>query len=328
MDGSWRLAFPWALALFALLLAGWLWRRRRAEYRPPAIGYSATGWLVGRDHAPRWPGWLMALGFLLLTAALARPQEGVRQSELESRGVDIVLALDVSTSMRAEDFQPNNRLAVAKNVAEEFVGSRSRDRLGLVAFAATAFTQCPLTLNHEALVSLLKRLDFGMVEDGTAIGMGLATAVNRLRQSKARSKVVILLTDGVNNRGAVDPATAAELARALGVRVYTIGVGTTGVAMVPVDDPLFGRRTQPTRVELDEETLRTIASHTGGQYFRATDTRSLAEIYRQIDRLERSDLSDIRYDEYAERGALLCGLAFLLLAAGWGASLLRASAVP
>lgn len=328
MDGSWRLAFPWALGLLPLLLLLWLWRRRRREYRPPALGFSAAGWLPGRETAPRWPGGLVALGFLLLTVSLARPQEGVRQSELESRGVDIVLSLDVSTSMRAEDFQPDNRLAVAKRVAEDFVRARARDRLGLVAFAATAFTQCPLTLNHDALVTLLQRLDFGMVEDGTAIGMGLATAVNRLRESKARSKVVILLTDGINNRGSVDPATAAELARALGVRVYTVGVGTTGVAPVPVDDPIFGRRTQPMQVEIDEEVLRTIAARTGGQYFRATDPRSLAEIYREIDRLERSELSDIRYDEFAERGATLCAVAFLLVAAGWGMQLLRAAAVP
>jgi Ca-activated chloride channel family protein len=328
MDGSWRLAMPWALGLLALAAVLWLWRRRRPEYDPPAIGFSATGWITGRARAPRWPGWLMGAAFLLLTLSLSRPQEGVRQSELESRGVDIVLSLDISTSMRAEDFQPQNRLSVAKVVAEEFVRARPRDRLGLVAFAATAFTQCPLTLNHEAMVSLLQGLDFGMVEDGTAIGMGLATAVNRLRESKANSKVVILLTDGINNRGAVDPATAAELARALGVRVYTIGVGTTGVAPVPVDDPLFGRRTRPMQVEIDEPTLEAIAARTGGRYFRATDTRSLSAVYREIDRLERTDLADVRYDEYAERGAWLCAAAFLLFAAGWGFELLKTAVAP
>lgn len=323
-----RWGVPWALAALVLLVALWLWRRRRPQYEPPAIGFSATGWLGGRGHPPRWPRWLIGLGIVVLTVALARPQEGVRESEISGRGVDIVLALDISTSMRAEDFQPSNRLEVAKQVGADFVRNRHRDRVGLVAFAATAFTQCPLTLNHDALSSLLHRLRFGMVEDGTAIGMGLATAVNRLRESTAKSKVVILLTDGVNNRGAVDPLTAAELARAIGIRVYTIGVGTTGIAPVPVDDPVFGTRYQRVQVEIDEETLQAIADRTDGRYYRARDPQALAAIYREIDRLERSEVKDVLYEEYVDRGPMLCTLAFALIAAGWAAALARFEAVP
>ena len=323
-----RWAFPWAFAALALLGAVLLWRRRRPEYRAPGLGFSATGWIGGRGHPPRWPGWLLATGLVVLTVALARPQEGVRERELRERGVDIVLALDISTSMQAEDLQPDNRLGVAKRVAEDFVLHRRHDRVGLVAFAATAFTQCPLTLNHAALVALLRRLDFGMVEDGTAIGMGLATAVNRLRTSTSKSKVVILLTDGINNRGAVDPLTAAQLARAVGVRVYTIGVGSSGLAAVPMDDPQLGRRYARLPVEIDEPILQQVAALTGGRYYRARDTRALAAIYREIDRLERSEVTDVQYEEWIDRGPLLCALAFALLAAGWAAGLGRFARVP
>ena len=323
-----RWAFPWALLLLLLLLAIAIWRRRRPEYRPPSLGFSATGWLGGRGHPPRWPGWALTLGLVLLTVALARPQEGVRERELRERGVDIVLAIDLSSSMQAEDFQPANRLAVAKSVAEDFVLHRRHDRMGVVAFAATAFTQCPLTLNHDALIGLLRQLDFGMVEDGTAIGMGLATAVNRLRQSATKSRVVILLTDGINNRGSVDPLTAAELARALGIRVYTIGVGTTGLAPFPVDDPQLGRHYERVQVDIDEATLTAVAHRTGGRYFRAKDTRALEAIYKEIDRLERSQVSDVQYDEYVDRGPLLCAWAFAFLVAGWAAGLGRYARVP
>jgi Ca-activated chloride channel family protein len=323
-----RWGFPWAWAGFLILVALLVWRRRRPEYRAPGLGFSATGWLGGRGHPPRWPGWLMAAGLALLTLALSRPQEGVREREMRERGVDIVLAMDLSTSMQAEDFQPDNRLAVAKRVGEDFVLHRKHDRMGLVAFAATAFTQCPLTLNHEALVGLMRQLDFGMVEDGTAIGMGLATALNRLRQSTSKSKVVILLTDGINNRGAVDPLTAAQLAKAMGVRVYTIGVGTTGMAPFPVEDPQLGKRYENIPVEIDEVTLRQVAGLTGGRYFRAKDTQALTAIYREIDRLERSEVSDVQYEEYVDRGPLLCAWAFALLVAGWAAGLGRFARVP
>jgi len=274
----------------------------------------------GRDRTRLLLNAIYLLAILLVTVALARPQRGLRENELSGRGVDIVLALDVSTSMRAEDFQPN-RLAVAKTVAGTFLEGRPHDRLGLVIFAGTAVTQCPLTLNHSVLVDLLQRVDFGMVEDGTAIGQGLATALNRLRQSRAKSKVVILLTDGDNNRGAIDPLTAADLARALGVRVYTIGVGTSGIAPIPIDDPAFGRRYVMQPVVIDEATLKGIAEKTGGHYFRARDNQALAAIYRQIDQMEKSNLTSAAYSEWRDRGPELIFLAVLLLAIGFALSL-------
>jgi Ca-activated chloride channel family protein len=264
---------------------------------------------------------LYGLGMLLLTLALARPQRGLRENELSGRGVDIVLALDVSTSMRAEDFQPDNRLGVAKTVALTFVGSRTHDRLGLVVFAGTAVTQCPLTLNHAVLSDLLARVDFGMVEDGTAIGTGLATALNRLRDSRAKSKVVILLTDGDNNRGVIDPLTAADLARALGVRVYTIGVGTSGIAPMPVDDPIFGIRYDRVPVRIDETTLKAIAQRTGGRYFRARDAAALAGVYRQIDQMEKTDVTSTAYSEWRDRGPEFLVVAALCFAVAFALSL-------
>jgi Ca-activated chloride channel family protein len=321
-----RWLWPAFLALLPLLgLLAW-WRRRSGAAAPATLGFSAAGFLPGRgrDRTRLLLGVLSAAGMLLLTLALARPQRGFRENELSGRGVDIVLALDVSSSMRAEDFQPDNRLVVAKAVAQTFVASRPHDRLGLVVFAGTAVTQCPLTLNHAVLGELLSRVDFNMVEDGTAIGTGLATALNRLRESKAKSKVVILLTDGDNNRGAIDPATAAELARALGVRVYTIGVGTSGIAPTLVDDPVFGLRYERVPVRLDETTLRAIAQRTGGRYFRARDAAGLAAIYRQIDQMEKTDVRDMAYSEWRDRGpdllalaALCLGLAFALSLGPW-----------
>jgi Ca-activated chloride channel family protein len=294
------------------------------------VGLSTVGWLParGKDRTRLVLGLLYGLAVLLVTVALARPQHGLRENELSGKGVDIVLALDLSSSMRAEDFQPDNRLFVAKKVAADFVNQRPHDRLGLVVFAGTAVTQCPLTLNHEALIDLLERVDFGMVEDGTAIGQGLATALNRLRQSRAKSRVVILLTDGVNNRGVIDPLTAAELARALGVRVYTIGVGTTGIAPMPVDDPVQGRHYEMMPVEIDETTLTAIAERTGGKYFRAKDSQALAAIYRQIDGLEKSDLTSAAYSEWRDRGPELAFAAVLLLAVGFVLSLSAWARIP
>ena len=321
-----RWLWPAMLALLPLLLGLALWRRKSGTGAPATLGFSTVGFLPARARdRTRVLLWILGgAGMLLLTLALARPQKGFRENELSGRGVDIVLALDVSSSMRAEDFQPDNRLAVAKTVAQSFVASRPHDRLGLVLFAGTAVTQCPLTLDHPVLGDLLGRVDFGMVEDGTAIGTGLATALNRLRDSRAKSRVVILLTDGDNNRGNIDPATAAELARALGVRVYTIGVGTSGIAPMPIDDPVFGLRYERVPVRLDEATLKGIAQRTGGQYFRARDAAGLARIYGQIDRLEKSDVTSASYSEWRDRGpellvvaALCLAVAFTLSLAGW-----------
>lgn len=325
-----RWFWPWFLLLVPLLGVLFVLRRRGGIDRPASVGLSTVGWLParGKDQTRLVLGLISAFALLLVTVALARPQHGLRENELSGRGVDIVLALDLSSSMRSEDFQPDNRLFVAKKVAAEFVNERPHDRLGLVVFAGTAVTQCPLTLNHAALIDLLERVDFGMVEDGTAIGQGLATALNRLRQSRARSKVVILLTDGVNNRGVIDPLTAAELARALGVRVYTIGVGTTGIAPMPVDDPVQGRHYEMMPVEIDEATLTAIADRTGGKYFRAKDSQALAAIYHQIDALEKSDLTSAAYSEWRDRGPELVFVALLLLVVGFVLSLTAWARIP
>ena len=261
----------------------------------------------------RWaPDALRAAAFLAMVFALARPQELAAGRPLTTSGIDIVRPIAASGSMKAEDCPPRNRLEVAKQAAADFVEERPSDRLGLVTFAGQAVTQAPLTLDHQAVGNAIRRIEIGGLTDGTAIGTALATAVNRLRASDARSKVVILLTDGVNNAGQIDPLTAARTAQALGVRVYTIGVGTTGEAPYLLDDPRFGRRYVRVVVRIDEEVLREIASRTGGRYFRATDPEALSQVYAAIDRLERSPLSGrrpvARIDRYAWILALALGL--------------------
>jgi Ca-activated chloride channel family protein len=261
---------------------------------------------------------LLLLRLLTITAfvlALARPQSSSKEEEVLTEGVDIVLAMDVSSSMLAEDFKPNNRLEAAKSVAREFIKSRSNDRLGMVVFAGESFTQCPLTLDYGVLLTLLEEIQVADENwDGTAIGMGLVNAVNRLKDSKAKSKVVILLTDGVNNRGQVDPVTAAQIAKAFNIKIYTIGAGKHGTAMYPVDDPFFGKRYMPMQVEIDEDMLTKIANVTNGRYFRATDTKSLKEIYDEIGQLEKTQIEVKEYTRYEELFAifLAIGLASLL----------------
>ena len=222
--------------------------------------------------------------------------------------------MDVSTSMLAEDFKPKNRIQAAKQVAKEFIQGRQNDRIGLVIFAGEAFPQCPLTLDYGVLMQIIDRVHVAPQEwDGTAIGNGIATAAARLKDSKAKSKVIILLTDGVNNAGEIDPITAAQVARTFDIKVYTIGAGTRGVAMYPVDDPIWGRRYQPVRVEIDEELLRRIASMTGGKYFRATDSNKLREIYRQIGELEKTRIEVKEYTRYKELFVYYAGMALALL---------------
>jgi Ca-activated chloride channel family protein len=235
---------------------------------------------------------VLAIGLLIF--ALARPQTSTRRQDVTIEGIDIVMTIDISGSMLAEDFKPN-RLEAAKNVAKDFVGGRPNDRMGLVIFSGETFTQCPLTTDHSVLMNLFKDVKSGMIEDGTAIGDGLATAVNRLKDSKAVSKVIILLTDGENNMGALDPISAAEIAKLYGIRVYTIGVGTIGQAPYPVQTP-FGKQYQSIDVKIDEPMLMEIASMTDGKYFRATDNKKLEDIYMEIDRLEKSkiDVTEFR----------------------------------
>lgn len=226
---------------------------------------------------------VISIGLIILV--IARPQSVNSWEESESQGIDIVLALDVSGSMLSQDLQPD-RLQAAKKVASEFVTDRRNDNIGLVVFAGESFTQCPLTTDHTVLLNLLNEIEFGLIDDGTAIGLGLATSVNRLKDSESQSRVVILLTDGTNNRGQIAPLTAAEMARSYGIRVYTVGVGTKGMAPTPVQTP-FGVRMQNMAVDIDEKTLTEIAAMTGGQYFRAQDTEGLRQVYEEIDEMEK-----------------------------------------
>lgn len=241
-----------------------------------------------------------ALAVTLLIIVLARPQTTDKFQDMSTEGIDIVLALDISGSMLARDFRPD-RLEASKNVATEFISGRPYDRIGLVVFSGESFTQCPLTTDHAVLINLMREIQSGMIEDGTAIGNGLATAVNRIKDSEAKSKVIILLTDGVNNRGEIAPATAAGIAKTYGIRVYTIGVGTQGVAPYPVQTP-YGMQYQDMQVEIDEAILREISQTTGGKYFRATDNNKLVQVYNEIDKLEKSKI-DVRqlsrkYEKY------------------------------
>ena len=247
----------------------------------------------------------------LLIIALARPQSSINWEESTTEGIDIVLSMDISGSMLAEDLKPN-RLEASKNVAMDFISKRINDRIGLVIFSGESFTQCPLTTDHNVLVNLFKDVKSGMVEDGTAIGMGLATAVNRLKDSDAISKVIILLTDGVNNKGVVAPFTAAEIAKNFGIRVYTIGVGTEGFAPYPFPTS-FGIKYQDIEVQIDEKTLQDIASVTDGKYFRATNNSKLKQIYKDIDALEKSKIEVTEFHKRSEKFLLFAIPALILM---------------
>jgi Ca-activated chloride channel family protein len=250
---------------------------------------STTAFESGRKslkvYLRHFPFLLRLITIALVIIVLARPQLVNSWETSESEGIDIIMALDISGSMLAQDFTPN-RLEAAKKVTAEFITDREKDNIGLVIFSGESFTQCPLTTDHGILLSLLHEIKYGMIDDGTAIGLGLANAVNRLKDSKSQSRVVILLTDGSNNRGQIAPLTAAELAKSYGVRVYTIGVGSQGMAPTPVPTP-FGERIQNVPVDIDEKTLTEIAGITGGKYFRAEDGQKLAEIYKEIDSMEK-----------------------------------------
>lgn len=255
---------------------------------------------------------LRSLAIVLIAVALARPQSAQHNSNSTTEGIDIVMSLDVSGSMLARDFTPD-RLGAAKEVASNFIMDRPNDRIGLVVFAGESFTQCPLTTDKRSLLNLLGSVKSGMIDDGTAIGNGLATAVNRLRESKAKSKVIILLTDGINNSGQIAPLTAAEIAQSYGIRVYTVGVGTMGMAPYPVIDMWGHLSFQPMKVEIDEKMLSQIAQMTGGKYFRATDNRRLKDVYDEINQLERSKVEVENFTRYQERFTLFVVLALILL---------------
>ena len=306
----------WLLALLLVPLAG-AWKVYRARQRASGIRFSSveaaraaprTVW----THLRGFPAWLRLGALTLGILALARPQVRDVIRERSAEGIDIMLVLDTSTSMRAQDFDPN-RFEAARDVAAEFIQGRFSDRVGLIVFAAKAYTQAPLTLDYNFLLQMLSEVEVGIIEDGTAIGTALATSVARLEDSEAESKVVILLTDGQNNRGEVDPVTAAEVAETMDVRVYAIGVGADGEAPFIFDHPFAGRQRQMVPVEIDEEMLTSVAERTGGQYFRATDKDALREIYREIGELETSEIEERIYTDIDERYALFLWPAFGLL---------------
>ncbi len=250
------------------------------------------------------PAIIRVMSVVLIIVALARPQSGNEQTKVLTEGIDIVLTVDVSGSMLAEDFEIGgkryNRLYVIKQVVKDFIQRRNNDRIGLVVFAGLPYTQCPMTLDYGMLLQLLERIDIGMVEDGTAIGSAIASSVDRLRNTKAKSKVIILLTDGRNNAGEIDPFTSAEMAKAFGIKIYSIGAGTKGLAPFPAVD-LFGNRVmKQVKIDIDDNALQEIAKITDGKYYRATDTKSLLEIYEHIDKLEKTEAEVTQYTEYTE----------------------------
>jgi Ca-activated chloride channel family protein len=308
---------PWAFVLLLVFPLWWLWRGQRGGFRYSRGATAArAGRRIGRLLAGM-PYALRGLSVLALIVALARPQTGVTTEEIEAEGIAIALVVDVSSSMLALDMQSRDRLEVAKRTVLEFVRNRQHDRIALVAFAGEALTQVPVTIDYAILEQSIEDLSTDLLEDGTAIGTALATATNRLRRTPGASRVVILLTDGENNRGEVDPITAARAAAAYGIRTYTVGVGSEGVAPVPIGPGPLGTEYANMRVRLDEDLLRRIATITGGQYFRATNARALEEIYRQIDELEKTPVNIHRYVEFKERFRPFVLLAGFLLLAEW-----------
>lgn len=308
-------ARPWILLLL-LALALWWWIRRRRE--APAAPYSDVTLPAQAVRSAWWvmvPPGLRALALVALLVAAAGPQIGGDTVEVKQEGIAIVITIDISSSMLAEDFAPSNRLEVAKRQAVGFIRGRTADRIGLVAFAGEALTQVPVTLDYPVIEQAVMDLKIGSLEDGTAIGSGLATAVNRLRRAPDKSKVILLLTDGENNKGLIDPRTAAATAAAFGIKVYTIGVGTIGEAPIPTGRGLGGFRYELLPVRIDEPLLQEIALKTGGRYFRAKDSEALSRIFRQIDVLEKTPIQVTRYTRYDEttRPLLLLGLGALAL---------------
>ncbi len=311
---------PFFLIFLILLPLFGVWRLLNRDKRYVALQFSS---LQGVLREPSWRSslrvWLLpllrGLGLVCLVLALARPQRSLQAQDIKAEGIDIVLSLDLSSSMLAQDFRPD-RLKASQKVAIDFVERREFDRIGLVVFSGEAFTQCPLTTDHEVVNHFLEQLQCGQLEDGTAIGMGLATAVNRLKDSKAKSKIVILLTDGVNNAGYIEPNTAAQLAKEFGIKVYTIGVGSTGQAYAPIGrrgdgEYVFGF----VPVEIDENLMMQIAQQTGGRYFRATDEKSLQKIYSEIDQLEKTEMDVTTIQRHLDLYPfwLKCALVLLLL---------------
>src|SRR5919112_4326674 len=292
---------PWVLLLLLFLPIWWVWRRRR---RPAAIVFSRVSVLAAGPRAGRAiaRALYVARNLVLigLVVALARPRSAGRAEQSTTEGINIVIAFDISSSMLAEDFQPQNRLEVAREKVKQFITMRGSDRIGVVAFSGEALTQVPLTTDYPVVMAAVDNLQPGQLEDGTASWTAFATAANRLRDAPGSSRVVVLLTDGVNNRGSIDPRTAAQAAAAFGVKIYTIGVGTEGMAPVPVGRGLFGLRYENREVRIDEPLLTDVAKTTGGRHFRARDAAALQRIYEQIDQLEREPVQTRSYVRYSE----------------------------
>ena len=302
------------LLLLLIPLIGWyFWKMRKNQASvemSSSQAFDAPKAVTAKVYLRHVPFVLRMIAIALVIVILARPQSTNSWQNSSTEGIDIMMAIDISSSMLAQDLRPN-RLEAAKNVAAAFINGRPNDNIGLVVFSAESFTQCPLTTDHAILLNLFKNIQSGMIEDGTAIGLGLANAVSRIKDSQAKSKVITLLTDGSNNRGEIAPVTAAEIAKTFGIRVYTIGVGTKGEAPYPFRLPGGMIQTQMIPVDIDEPTLKQIATTTGGQYFRATDNASLKEIYSEIDQMEKTKIS-VR--EYSKKQEEYKNIALLLLA--------------
>jgi Ca-activated chloride channel family protein len=299
-----RFANPLYFLLFSLVAGLAYWELRK---RTSTLKFSDTKFFKDQKSGKSIKIFTLILNILILclmVISLARPQKGRVYEETETKGVDIILCLDISGTMQAEDFSPKNRLFVAKERAKEFISKRSGDRIGLVIFAITSMTQCPLTTDRKILNDVLEGVDYGIIQDGTAIGMGLATAVSRLKDSKAKEKIVILLTDGINNAGEIDPITAAKLAQAHNIKVYCIGVGSKGPVPFPVNHPIYGKMYVQQEFDLDMQTLEQISTLTQGKAFLATDAQALKTIYEEIDKLEPTTFKVSKYTVYSEKAHL------------------------
>ncbi len=309
-------ALLWLLVIPALMLVHYIYIElsgRRPHLRVPDVKFWKAGGRSVLGVIRHLPILLRTIALVMIIIAIARPRSSTKMDKIDTEGIDIVLAMDVSTSMLARDFTPD-RISAAKDIAIEFISQRPSDRMGIVVFAGESYTQCPLTTDRATLINLMKEIETGLIEDGTAIGNGLATAVARMQNSDAKSRVVILLTDGVNNSGEITPQTAADIAKTYGIRVYTIGVGANGTAPYPVMTP-WGVQMQNVEVEIDENLLKNIAETTGGRYFRATDNTKLSEIYSEINKMEKARTTIDSFPIYKElfTGFALIALACLLL---------------
>ncbi|MCK9582497.1 MAG: VWA domain-containing protein [Endomicrobiales bacterium] len=303
-----------ALGIYIFIERKFKLNKTATIYLPQAEIFKSAGSTL-RAKLSKMLVWIKVLAIALIIVALARPQAGQNKEEVYNQGIDIMLVMDTSSSMQALDFQPDDRLQAAKKVAKEFVKGRTYDRIGIVVFSGLAFTQCPLTIDHDAVLNFLDKIETNMTGvDGTAIGSAIATAASRLKASNAKSKVIILVTDGRNNMGEIDPISASKAALAMGIKIYTIGAAKPGESLYPIDDPVFGRRlVKIENQDLDEATLANIAGTTNGRYFRATDTNSLSAIFKQIDNMEKTKIKALKYTDYKELFAYFLWPTLLLL---------------